>query len=36
MNKKDVIEFFDMLAPSWDDGQIIEPEKINAILDFIK
>ena len=34
IQKQDVIEFFDMLAPSWDDDQIIEPEKINAILDY--
>ena len=34
IRKQDVIEFFDMLAPSWDDDQIIEPEKINAILDY--
>lgn len=34
IKKQDVIEFFDRLAPSWDDDQIIEPEKINAILDY--
>ena len=34
INKQDVIEFFDMLAPSWDEDQIIEREKIEAILDY--
>ena len=34
IKKADVIEFFDKLAPSWDDGQIREMDKINAILDY--
>ena len=34
IKKDDVIEFFDMLAPSWDDVQIREMDKINAILDY--
>ena len=34
IQKKDVIEFFDMLASSWDDEQIIEQQKIDAILDY--
>lgn len=34
IRKQDVIEFFDMLAPSWDDDQIPASEKINAILDY--
>ncbi len=34
IKKSDVIEFFDMLAPSWDEAQIREEDKITAILDF--
>lgn len=34
IKKQDVIEFFDMLAPSWDGDQIIEQEKVDAILDY--
>ena len=34
IKKEDVIEFFDMLASSWDDDQIRDEEKINAILDY--
>ena len=34
IKKSDVIEFFDMLAPSWDAAQIREMDKINAILDY--
>ena len=34
ISKEDVIEFFDMLAPTWDDAQIREMDKINAILDY--
>jgi len=34
IKKEDVIEFFDKIAPSWDDAQIRETDKINAILDY--
>ena len=34
IRKQDVIEFFDMLAPTWDDDQIRDMDKINAILDY--
>ena len=34
MNKKDVIDFFDGLASSWDDNLIHDDEKINLILDY--
>lgn len=34
IKKTDVIEFFDMLAPSWDDAQIRDMDKINTILDY--
>lgn len=33
MNKKDVIEFFDALADTWDSDMIRSDEKINKILD---
>ncbi len=36
IKKEDVIEFFDKLAPSWDEAQIREMDKINAILDFAR
>ena len=34
IKKADVIEFFDRLASSWDDDQIRDMDKINAILDY--
>ncbi len=34
IRKKDVIEFFDMLAPTWDDDMVHDDEKINAIFDY--
>lgn len=34
IKKEEVIEFFDMLAPTWDDAQIRDMDKINAILDY--
>ncbi len=34
IDKAEVIEFFDKLAPTWDEGQIRDMEKINAILDY--
>ncbi len=34
VKKEDVIQFFDMLAPSWDADQIRDMDKINAILDY--
>lgn len=36
IKKEDVIAFFDMLAPSWDEAQIRDMKKINAILDYAK
>ncbi len=33
IDKADVVEFFNKLAASWDEAQIREEEKINAILD---
>lgn len=36
MEKKDVIEFFDKLAPEWDSQQIPKDEIINTILDNAK
>ena len=33
IDKADVIEFFNRLAPNWDAGQVRVEEKINAILD---
>jgi len=36
MDKQKIKSFFDMLAPEWDKGQIIEEEKINHILDIAK
>ena len=32
MNKQDVIDFFDRLAPTWDEGMIHDDRKISAIL----
>ena len=32
MNKQDVIDFFDRLAPTWDRGMIHDDKKISAIL----
>lgn len=34
IRKQDVIEFFDMLAPTWDDDQVRDMDKINAILNY--
>ena len=34
MNKKDVIDFFDGLASSWDDNTVHDDKKINLILDY--
>jgi len=34
MNKQSVIEFFDRLAPGWDDGMVRDDFKIGRILDF--
>jgi len=34
MNKQDVIEFFDRLAPQWDADMIRDDAKIDAILDY--
>ncbi|MBQ9992028.1 MAG: class I SAM-dependent methyltransferase [Firmicutes bacterium] len=36
MDKQNIKAFFDMLAPEWDNGQIIEETKINHILDSAK
>lgn len=36
MNKQDVIEFFDQLAPSWDAGMIKDDEIIETILNHVK
>ncbi len=36
MNQKDVIEFFDSLADTWDEGMIREKWKIDCILDTAK
>lgn len=33
INKKDVVDFFDELAPSWDQDLVVDEPKINAILD---
>jgi demethylmenaquinone methyltransferase/2-methoxy-6-polyprenyl-1,4-benzoquinol methylase len=33
MDKQDVIAFFDMLAPTWDEGMIHDDKKISAILE---
>ena len=33
MNKKDIRDFFDRLAPRWDSEQVMDPNKINGILD---
>ncbi len=33
MNKRDVIEFFDMLAPTWDNGMVHDDKKIGKILE---
>ena len=32
MNKQDVIDFFDMLAPTWDNGMVHDDKKIEKIL----
>ena len=34
IRKADVIEFFDQMAATWDDDQIRDMDKINAILDY--
>ena len=34
MDKQDIIEFFDRLAPDWDNNLIHDDSKINAILDY--
>lgn len=34
MEKKDVIEFFNRLAPGWDDDMIRDDRKIDAIMDY--
>ncbi|HWR23868.1 MAG TPA: class I SAM-dependent methyltransferase [Feifaniaceae bacterium] len=34
MNKQDIMEFFDGLAPSWDDDLVHDDRKINRILDY--
>ena len=36
MEKKDIIEFFDKCAPSWDANMIRDDEIINTILDYAK
>ena len=36
MNKKDVIDFFNMLAPSWDSDMVKSDEIIAKILDTAK
>ena len=33
MDKRDVIEYFDRLAPGWDDDQVIKDRIIERILD---
>lgn len=33
IDKKDVIEFFDELAPGWDHDLVVDTDKINTILD---
>ncbi|MCM1025328.1 MAG: class I SAM-dependent methyltransferase [Roseburia sp.] len=33
MNKKDIREFFDRLAPRWDEDLVVDQAKINGILD---
>lgn len=34
IQKQDVVDFFDRLAPQWDDAQVREMDKINQILDY--
>lgn len=34
IRKQDIIEFFDSIASTWDDAQIRDEDKINAILDY--
>jgi len=34
MNKQDIIDFFDQLAPSWDTNLIHDDERIGVILDY--
>ena len=34
MNKQNIIDFFDRLAPDWDSNMVRHEEKISAILDF--
>lgn len=34
MKKQDVIDFFNRLAPTWDQDQVYEEEKVNTILDY--
>jgi len=36
IRKADVIEFFDQIAATWDDDQIRDMDKINAILDYAR